>query len=331
MEVSYNRAQEIFKMFEAKHQAPTLHPYYVEIDAKRDSALKPIYFVYTEDESIFYHGFHISRIEGEESFDIQSPYSYGGPLFNSSNKEFISRAWKSYISWCEANNVLVEFIRFHPLIENADLYYGQVINDRKTVWVNLNHESPISTFSTRVRTAIRKAQKNEMIVEWADGPEFLEVFSELYYGTMNALNADGFYFFNKTYMEELLNWEVSKLALCRYGQQIVGASIFLFGPEIAEYHLSASNEIGKKLGSTNLILHEATIYAKELGCRQLHLGGGTDNSTDNSLLFFKSGFSKNPADFKIGKGIIQNLKYEYMKKEWEKKNGETAKRILFYR
>ncbi len=80
-------------------------------------------------------------------------------------------------------------------------------------------------------------------------------------------------------------------------------------------------------------------YHKELLSREdLHLavcwhdeklGGDTDKRVDNPFLFFKKGFSKHTASFKIGEKIHRPDVYEQMKREWRKVHGAEQERVLF--
>lgn len=331
MQVDYNKAIQAFEGLREENRAPSLHPYYVIADSKRDQSLKPVFFVYEENKDIFYHGFHQAAIEGTDLFDIQSPYGYGGPIASSNDEVFLYRAWEAYLSWCAENNILVEFIRFHPLLDNWQFYGGETLADRETVALKLNDGDILSTYSTRAKTAVRKAIKSGLSVEWWDKNNFLTVFPKLYNDTMKELKADDFYFFPQEYYQEMTAWNQARLAVCKLAEQVVAAAVFLVESYYMEYHLSASAPLGKNLGATNLLLHEAALLGQRLGCQLLHLGGGTDSKPDNSLLFFKSGFSKHRLAFKIGKHIHQTVDYNTLKTKWQENRGKTANRVLFYR
>lgn len=330
-QVSYQKALEVFERFKDLQKAPSLHPYYIVADAKRDPALEPTFFVYESDAAFLYHGFQLAKVEGTRYYDIQSPYGYGGLISSSDDRAFLSQAWSEQAVWCQDHNVMVEFIRFHPLVKNWRYYGGGVFDDRQTVWLDLTSENLLMSYSTRARTAIRKALKNGLRVEWWDRKEFLHVFMNIYHKTMKELNANNMYYFGSEYYQTLFSWDQAKLAVCKVNHDIIGAAIFLVGPGIIEYHLSGANSLGKKLCAHNLLIHEAALYAKRAGCVIMHLGGGTDASCDNPLLFFKSGFSNLRADFKIGRNIFLPEAYQAMKEVWEKEHCQMAKRILFYR
>jgi len=329
--VSYQKALEIFDRFNDLQKAPSLHPYYLVADAKRDPALEPTFFVYESDEACVYHGFHLAAVEGTSYYDVQSPYGYGGLIASSDDRAYLSQAWSEHAVWCQEHKIMVEFIRFHPIVKNWHYFGGEVFDDRQTVWLDLSKENLFMSYSTRARTAIRKALKNGLQVEWWSRDDFLPVFLNIYHGAMNEKNAENMYYFSLEYYYTLFSWDQAKLAVCKVNDDIVGGAVFLVGPGIMEYHLAGATPLGKKLSAHNLLIHEAALYGQRAGCTIMHLGGGTDAGPDNPLLFFKSSFSNLRADFKIGRNIFLPEAYQAMKAAWKKEHCQTARRVLFYR
>jgi hypothetical protein len=333
MEVPLEKAVSIFERLQQYIPlAPSLHPHYVALDAKRDSQLKPVFFIYEEGNSVFYHGIHKSPIPNTDLFDLQSPYGYGGPVFFNDHPKFREKAITAYTNWCKSNRILVEFVRFHPLINNASCYYGEVFKDRDTVWIDLQEKDLLMSYRARMRTKIRKAQKCGLTTEWcAKDPHHAQTFINLYTDCMKDLNADPFYFFNENYFEELLSWPNTHLLFCKWQGEVVGGVAFLVNDDMMEYHLSASNSLGKQLGATNVIIHEAALFGQKIGCKTLHLGGGTDRNPDNSLFFYKTRFSSHTSSFCIGRYVIYGDIYKQMKADWQQRNPQQTPKILFYR
>ena len=314
----------------ATKRLPSCHPLYIIADACRDKSLEPYFFTYERNGNKYYHGFHISPIIGTKYYDIQSPYGYSGPISTTNSKDFLDDAWREYCHWCKEKNIVAEFIRFHPLLENQKIYGGIIQENRETIWIDLQKQDLLASYSGRMRTTIRKAMKNGLVVEWWGKQEFINIFPDLYQKLMQELQADSFYLFPKQYFDMLLDMPGIQLAVCKYGSEIVGSAIFLVDEQGMEYHLSATNGVGKIMSATSLLLHAAALLGKEKGCRFLHLGGGTDCTAENRLLYFKTGFSKNQGHFHIGYYIHQPDVYEQLKQEWIKVHGESS-RILFYR
>jgi hypothetical protein len=331
MQVDFDLACIVFNVLPKTIKAPQLDPEYVVFDTLRDKTLEPIFFVFQDNDNIFYCAVHKSMVEGTNYYDLQSPYGYGGPIATTQDKLFLDKAWDAYSEWCMDNQILVEFIRFHPILQNWNYYGGDILYNRETVWINLEQDDLMSEYRPRARTSIRKAIKSGLKITWYDGEPFIDIFVPLYYQEMIELQAEEFYMFKKDYFEAIAKWDKAKFAVCSLDQQILAAAIFIFDGDVMEYHLSASNPEGKRLCATNLILHEAAFLGKNLGFKSLHLGGGTDSKPDNSLLFFKAGFSRNRSHFKIGRKVYRKEEYEQLKRDWQENRQINCDKVLFYR
>ena len=333
MEVSLTDAAIAFEKMNHRLQLPAcFDPVYLLIDAKRDSALCPTFFVYEEQGELFYHGFHLAQVPNTIFFDIQSPYGYGGPISTSKDQEFLKRAWQEYGIFCKKSNVIAEFIRFHPLLQNWQYYQGEAIVNRETVYVNLEAEDLIATYAeNRVRTAVRKGAKNGVQVSLSSREFFLDHFKELYRDSMQRMQTSDFYLFNDEYIDNLCSWEKSFLVVAKYEERVLTVLLGLINGEILELHLFGSSVESNKLCATNLIYHEAFLMAKEKGCCIAHFGGGNSNDEQDPLFFFKLGFSKKTAEYRIGKFIHKPEIYKNMAESWERKMGRKVTRILFYR
>ncbi len=325
------QALAVFERLPQALRAPSLDPRYVCADAVRSRDAQAIFFVFERAGQSFYHAFHAERVKDTEFIDVQSPYGYGGPIASTMDAGFLTEAWRAYGAWCAEHRVLAEFVRFHPLLENWRFFDGDVVQDRETVWIDLAVPDVLESYEVRVRTAVRKAQKSGLRVEWWDAPRMPGSFPALYHAAMQALQASDFYHFPDGYFERLAAMPGLRYAVCLFEGEPVAAALFLVGPRIMEYHLSASDARGKKLGATNLILHEAAQLGRAEGCAQLHLGGGTNADPSNSLLFFKSGFSSRRAHFRIGRRVHDAAGYSRLKDAWRERFGAVGSRVLFYR
>ena len=103
-------------------------------------------------------------VEGKQYYDIVTPYGYGGPVINCSedaDKEALLQEFEAaFAAYCQEQHIVSEFIRFHPLYENAQDF--QSVYDacpiRKTVGTNLaDYDDPVqSEFGKSCRKRIRK-------------------------------------------------------------------------------------------------------------------------------------------------------------------------------
>ncbi|WP_169084603.1 GNAT family N-acetyltransferase [Paenibacillus sp. PL91] len=331
MIVSAEQALLIFKKLPAEMQSFYFHPQYVINDALYKKDIQAVFFVQEKNENIYYHAFHLGKVPNTPYFDIQSPYGYGGPLCVG-DELFKNECIENYKKWCIDQSVLIEFIRFHPLMKNEMNYYGQIFENRQTVYIDLTKENLLYEFSTRVRTAIKKAQNSNVTITFSKSKYYIQQFIDMYIALMNKKNALEDYFFNEEYFIHLLQNEAVFLANAENELgQVIGASLFFANGHIAEYHLSASIEEGRKKNVANLLLYEFAELVKKQDVQLLYLGGGTDRTNENPLLFFKRGFSKNEATFKIGKYEHNHVVYNEMKSEYLKKEPHKEHFILYYR
>lgn len=328
--IGVEEAEGIYQRLPAALHAATLHPRYVMADAWRDSTLEPRFWRYEQAGEVLLHGFHLAGIPGTEWCDLQSPYGYGGPLATTADHDFLRAADEAFLEWAEEQQIIAEFLRFHPMLENWAYYLGEHFRDRETVWVDCTIPDRIMSYEVRQRTAIRKAIKEGVQVKQLSNEELLAAFPAFYRDAMEAMQADKFYFFPDTYFEALFSLPfVSGLAACM-GDEIVAMSLFL-RDGIGEYHLSAKNLKGARHSASSLLMHEAFGEMYESGVDKVYLGGGTSNKPDDPLFFFKAGFSEGRAAFRIGKRVIMPAPYEELKSIYAQRYAENPQRILFYR
>ena len=273
----------------------------------------------------------------KEYFDIQGAYGYNGIIASNQSVDFINSFWEEFDEWCQENDVVAEFSRFHPLLNNHLLasLKMKTFYSRHTVALDLTDDDIwIHQISSKNRNMIRKAEKEGVTIVESDD---YDTFMELYNGTMSDLHAEKFYFFPKQYYDEYKQTFKGKSLLCLAmldGKAIAG-SMFMFSDEYAHYHLSARNREYSRYAANNLILWYGIQKAKERGCKWLHFGGGTTGEDDDSLLKFKKEFSKTLYEFWIGKRVHNQAVYDQIVEQWKNKYPDSYEhnhvRLLGYR
>ena len=93
--------------------------------------------------------------------DFETPYGYGGPIFNTNDEIFKQKGIKCLYDTFVENNYIAGFIRFHPLLNNYKYFdeIGQIIFDRKTIAINLSlseEEIWSNEIHTKNRNIIKK-------------------------------------------------------------------------------------------------------------------------------------------------------------------------------
>ncbi|MEI6555031.1 MAG: GNAT family N-acetyltransferase [Paludibacter sp.] len=289
-------------------------------------------FVYNSDNNYFIFPFLRRRFiyEDKAYYDFETPYGYGGPISNISDENFNYNGLRSFYDYCQTNNYIAGFVRFHPLLKNTLDFdqIGTVINDRKTIAINLQYpeeEIWLKEIKTKNRNTIKKGINNGLeFIEDASFDYFAD-FSRLYNATMHKLGADDFYYFDELYYlkfrEDIKN---SFLGVVTYNNEVISTAIFFYSNDYGHYHLSGSNRDYLELCPNNFLLWEAAKVFKRKGIKYFHLGGGTNSDEHNSLLEFKRKFSDKSYDFCIGKVIFNDTIYQLFCCEWETRNKEKA-------
>lgn len=275
----------------------------------------------------------------KEYYDIQGAYGYNGIISSTENLEFIAAFWETFDAWCQENDIIAEFTRFHPLLNNQRVASSQMKTffSRHTVSLDLSQSEDdiwMKQISSKNRNMIRKAEKEGVSIVESDD---YDTFKRLYDGTMTNLHAEDFYFFPQAYYDEYKQTFEGKSMLClaMFDGKPIAGSMFMFSDDYAHYHLSGRDREYSRYAANNLILWYAIRKAKECGCKWLHFGGGTTGEEDDSLLKFKKEFSKTETEFWIGKRVHNHVVYDEIVRQWQTKYPEQYEnnkvKLLGYR
>ena len=333
-----NRWNEYLDKFDDSHKDIYFYEEYVKLyETGVDKAFCAVCY---EGDSILLMPFIRKDIDGY--YDFETAYGYGGVLSNVDDEEWINNAIIVMGDMLKNEKYICGFIRFHCLINNLESCqkHFPVFFDRNTVTINTEQaEEQIwsSQISSKNRNMIRKAEKNGLIYKAEYDFESIEEFINLYNETMSRLDAEGFYFFDKNYYNNLVENLKGRafLGTVRKDGKLICAAIFMYSKLYGHYHLEGSDHAFSSFGANNFLLWKTSVELHNLGVKQFHLGGGSNCHPDNSLLKFKKSFSKNMCDYYIGKWIFNENKYQEIKQNWIKKNPEKAEKfgklLLCYR
>jgi len=317
-----------------------------------DTDIRSLLFVYQKSDKIWAYSFNLQKITciggqtmDHEWFDIETPYGYGGPISNSEDEEFMSEANHAFSEWCISRNVVAEFVRFHPLLQNQRWVRsganGPDMNirfDRETASIDIcgfNADKP--PFNKQSRNIIKRAQRQGISAKAYPAREYIGQFEELYRKTMDRLGVDDYYYFDHQYFKNLatLSDATGMLLVSEQDGMWAAAALFFGGPLWLHYHLSASDPEQRLPGATNLLLHEAAKMGKNRGFSRLHLGGGRTNDPSDSLLKFKRAMATDMHSFYIGMRIHNPEIYGRLKEVWAREYPSLVptygKRLLCYR
>ncbi len=251
-------------------------------------------------------------LEEGQYFDFATPYGYGGWIIEGEDSKEL---FEAYTAWMNQNEIISEFVRFHPMIQNhepcRDFY--DIVQLGEVVHMDLSSPEDIwNNIVSKNRNMIRKAEKNGIKVYNGRFPEIYRRFRDIYNGTMDKDNAEAYYYFNEKFYDSVLD-DLPQNAQVFFAEKdsvVIAASIMLAANGHMNYHLSGSLKEYRSLAPTNLLLYKAALWGCANGCRTLYLGGGVGSGVD-SLFRFKRAFYKGELNhFYIGKRICNREKYD---------------------
>ena len=288
----------------------------------------------------------ISGPDAQSWLDASSPYGYGGVLTLGSGgaPPVGSDLFGCLRQWCGSRNLVACVLRSHPLLAQdwlfaaPELDFATITRRGQTTSVPLQdwddaRQCPLEMSKGR-RSDLSLARRH-LHVTWnepgreGDPLEHFRIFRGLYEATMQRVEATEFFHFPWSYYERLstLGTDIG-VAIAWHAERAVGGAIFMAGPSFAHYHLSASDNIGHSFKASTLLVVEGAKWARQRGCRRLHLGGGM--LANDSLMRFKQSFGGESHKFAHIMIIGDRKRYHSMSSQagspwpYEQKTSQTA-------
>lgn len=253
-------------------------------------------------------------------FDFITPYGYGGFLFKEDySQEQIKVFIDEYIEHFKNHNIVSEFVRFHPVLDNVKHVQDFIETSYlgPTVTMNTSSEENIwKNIAPKNKTSIRKSIKNNVQIYWGRSEELLDEFVIMYEETMQRDNANSYYYFNKGFYKSILEdlKYNSLIFYAKYMDNIISMALIIFSNKYINYHLSASKYEYRNLAPSNLLLYEVSRFAYENGFKYFHLGGGLGSKMDSLYKFKKSFSNYEDTKYNIGKIIYNKEIYNKLTK-----------------
>jgi len=247
-------------------------------------------------------------LEQGKYYDWSTPYGYGGPLTDSYDENDVGYFFNLINCYCKSNNVVTQFIRFHPLLQNQRAFgdFCDLRRLKNTVYIDTSDKETIYlNMDSKNRNMVKKAQKNSIEIITDSSKEAISAFVEIYKNTMQRNAASEYYYFSQMFFEDMfLNLsEYYTLFSAKLDGKIISSAIMMNCNGNLHYHLSASLREYMHLAPNNLLLYTAACWGAEKGYMRFHLGGGV--GVEDSLLSFKKSFNKKGLiDFYIGRNVF---------------------------
>ena len=294
---------------------------------------EPILLTYSQGVTFIAIPLLIRKIKGTPYYDATSVYGYSGPLCNNYSANFDHLAFKNdLLAFFKSKQIISVFSRLNPFINDQQKILqniGEIEKKGPVVSIDLGLEltEQRQAYARRLKGQLNKIRRH-CIVKKASSKEDLETFINIYHENMDRVSAKPMYYFDPDYFQVLEDSTDIKtetfLAIHNESGKVIGASLFFYKDSVVHYHLSGTKSEYLYLMPTKLLIDEMRIKATELGLDHFNLGGGLAGAND-SLLQFKSSFSKNLVDFCVWKLIVNQEVYD----DLVLKN-QTPKQVNFF-
>jgi len=291
-------------------------------------------FIFGDEENFVVHPVWKRNINSNY-FDVMSPWYHAGPTMKAEtrvqwklSKEFLT----AFHDYCVENKIVSEFVRFYPVIDNhkqfASIMQMKKVGDVVIVDTNRPAEEMFNSFNKVCRKNIRRATKSGVKVFASTNSEDVEKFFDIYSKSMERKEAEEFYKFSLEFLKDLFRLLKGEVVMffAEHNSQIIVGDIVIYKYGIAEDYLRGFDPSFSSMRPNNMLVFEAAKWCGENGCKLLNLGGGGRSSTEE-LFHFKSGFSKNTAEYFVS-GVVHDQKvYDILCK---KKNADKTNSKDFF-
>lgn len=216
--------------------------------------------------------------EGALFYDITSPFGYGGPVLKINNdaSKLASNFLTAFGDFCKAEKIIAEYIRFHPVLNNAEAFSEKLdlISVYDTYTLQLN-----AYLSAGDQTGSESADASDvsgLVFKKLGTVKHMFDFLVLYYSTVRQSDdTDSYYFFTNDYFESLVSALGPDLHL--FGtykdNKLLTASYVLTKGETIYHHLSGKSEGADTVEAETFLFHNIAQWGAYNGFRSFHLAG----------------------------------------------------------
>ena len=242
-------------------------------------------------------------VDGVQYYDAMTPYGYGGPIVlrveAGQELTLVEKFQDSLDKKLSQENIICEFVRFHPMEENAEFFSNMydLRNHRTAVYTDLSADDPVEAeFDKHTVKLVRKAIKKGIhtVIERNPSRSSILEFEKCYFENMAAVGASEYYYFTTDYFTQLHETLGERLILVRvyYEDELIAADLGLDDKQVYTCHLMGVTNKGRPLNAARVIVAEQTRWAKANGFSYLFHGCGRTAAEDDSLFLFKKFFTK---------------------------------------
>lgn len=248
-------------------------------------------------------------------YDLITPFTYGGPVIEDCLEEdkweLLNDFQNAFQEYCNDNNIIAEFVRFHPMAANSidflHCYELDYVED--AIGINISgHENPVAdSFSAESIAKVLEAFKSGVEYEIYSGEDKVDDF--IYFLTKVQKNAgrQSQRYFNgcKELMDKRLIFVEAK-----FDGEVIGMTMGFLSDNILTTHLILTDEIGDHVDAAYVMHYGLTVWSKSHKVELIHLAGSWANKSEDEKLAFNKQFAELPNyNYCIGRKIWNEKVY----------------------
>jgi len=225
--------------------------------------------------------------------EIKNIYNFGGPM---GSVDLISSRehTESIREWAEKHGFKSKYTTLVPFLAKEQLRLlsssGITPELRKdSVIVDLNNQKVRGT----TRRLANKAQAAGVTIK-NYSLDNINQFIDMYNFTMDRVEAKEHWRFSPKWFEVFARFVNPCLMMAEFHGKIESGCLIAYSHQypVAYYHFAGSYNRLNTMGINHMLVLAACEFIKKVGIRYLYLGGGITDKSEDPLLIFKRGFSR---------------------------------------
>jgi hypothetical protein len=229
----------------------------------------------------------------ERGCDLTNAYGYGGPYAWNVSESEARDFWARFDVWARGLGAVTSFARLSPFADQVLAFHGET-RDRGPVVARSLDPSPDeiwSDYDGKVRRNVLRARREGLEVTFDPRGERLDSFLAVYESTMDRRQAQEQYYFPRSFFESIIAELPGQFLFAHVLSKgkVVSSDLMLLSEKRAYYFLGGTLAEAFPMRPNDLLKHETFLRCRELGKKQVLLGGGY--GTDDGLLRYKRSFA----------------------------------------
>ena len=252
-----------------------------------------------------------------------------GPVTSSKDvPESIINHFQQYMQdFFEQNQILTVFSRLNPFIDHSHLLdgYGEIIERGILLAIDLTPPPDVQfrNYKKNRREEIRRLKRLGLTCEKV-GIEHLDDFIRIYQETMDRVDAEASYYFDREYFEYLMRDLAANthIFICKDRDTIISSILATECKGIIQMYLGGTINNYVPLSPSKVLYDYIREWGNEIGGRLIQVGGGHNGSRDQ-LYTFKMGFGCKEYVYHTWRHTVNAQDYEALcSRVWDQANIE---------